>query len=246
MKLRKLANAFEAARILGRKRTILRALKQSMKVSHLACTALLCALAGCLGYLLQSQSDLSESFSGAKSIPQLYDLIVHNSFSIIQNTREDLESMCVRLKLEAEVRLEQARLPIQPRVSGAVPEALLAGIIRDLQSEMHDFEGTDEELDLAEDLLRALKQAEQTDRWVDVYLKALYEHPTHRIVALFADQALLIGKEAGREEEVIAGLTHVSSIPRNFQGKDKVEAVLMEADTRRQVTRSEVAAFANR
>jgi hypothetical protein len=184
--------------------------------------------------------------SAAKSVPQLNELIVHDSFSIIENTREDLESMCVRLQLEAEVRLvEQSRLPVQPIVSGVAPEGHLVGIIRDLESEMHDFEGTDEELDLAEDLLRALKKAGQTDRWVKVYLKALYEHPTHQIVALFAERAIPMGKAAGREEEVIAGLTHVSSIPLNFKGKDKVEAVLIEANTRRQLTRPDVAALAN-
>jgi hypothetical protein len=244
MKVREMSNTSEGPRSVSNKFGIifLKPFKQLMKISHLACTALLCASTGCFGYWLHGQSVGAASLAEAKSVPQLDDLIVHDSFSLIENTKTDLEGLCRRIRLDVEGRLvRQDRLWVQSGASGPVPEAQLDSIIHDLENGMNEFQGTDEELSLAEDLLRTFKMADQTDRWLEVYLKALYEHPTHPIVDLFAEQAIPMGKAAGREEEVIAGLMHVSRIPLNFQGKDKVEAVLLKVRTGHQLARADVA-----
>jgi hypothetical protein len=94
---------------------------------------------------------------------------------------------------------------------------------------MTEFGGTDQEVYVAEDLLCALKRREQFDRWVLVYLKLLYEHPTHPVVSQLASQALAVSKLAGREHEVLAGLRHMHTIPLDFPGKSQVEAILNEA-----------------
>jgi hypothetical protein len=207
--------------------------RNNMSIRRFVCVVLLGVSAGCIGYLLRGVSEGSASARAATALPQVDDLVVHESFSRIENTKEDLRALCTRLQMEMELRLvEFTRLRAQDGVSAAVPKARLEGIIQDLESEVNEFEGTDQELDLAEDLLRVLKTAERSDLWVKLYLKALYEHPTHRIVDLFADQAIPMGRLAGREDEVVAGLKHLVSIPLNFRAKDKVETILAKTSMR--------------
>ena len=73
------------------------------------------------------------------------------------------------------------------------------------------------------------------DRCVEVYLKALYEHPTSSFVTGFAREAIRVGRLAGREGEILAGLRHVSAIPLDFQGKDILNTALIEATTGREL-----------
>jgi len=207
-----------------------------MKIRQIAYVVLLSGLTGCFGYWLHGQSEESGSFAAAKSLPQLEYLIVPESFSRVENTRKTLEGLCARLRLEVQGRLwMQKRAPAQPGASREVSKTSLEGIIRDLEREIKEFAGTDEELYLVEDLFCVLKRAERFDRWVDLYLKALYEHPMHPVVARFAREAVSMGKAAGRQNEVLSGLTHLGAIPCDFEGKAKVSAVLVDANRRNQL-----------
>jgi hypothetical protein len=190
-----------------------------------------------LGYWFHGHAHDSGTILAAKTMPQLDYFIVPESFSRVENTRNNLEGLCVRLRLEAEERLiEQRRLSLKPGTSAQTTEALLDHIIRDLEDGMSEFSGTDQEVYVAEDLLCALKRREQFDRWVMVYLKLLYEHPTHPGVTQLAAQAVTVSKLVGREKEVLAGLNHLAAIPLDFPGKDKAEAVLNRADESRHLT----------
>jgi len=182
------------------------------------------------GYWLRGHAENSGTFLAAKSLPQLDYVVVPESFSRIENTRQTLQGLCSRLRLELESRLcDERRLWLQPGGSKSNLNSQIARIIRDLQDGMQEFEGTDQQLYVAEDLLCVLKREKRFNQWVEIYLQAVYEHPTHPIVARFASEAVNMGKLAGREEEVLAGLTHLSTIPLNFQGKSKVEAALIGA-----------------
>jgi hypothetical protein len=59
-------------------------------------------------------------------------------------------------------------------------------------------------------------------------LTALYEQPTHRVVARFAREALEVAKLCGREQEVLIGLGHVEEIPVDFEGKLQIQAALQD------------------
>ena len=101
---------------------------------------------------------------------------------------------------------------------------------------MQEFEGTEEESSCAQDLFPSLKRAGRFDRCVEVLLKALYEHPTHPFVARFAKDAMAVARCGGREDEVLAGLRHLSAIPLNFEGKNAVEAIVAERERGTELT----------
>jgi hypothetical protein len=189
-------------------------------------------MAGDAGYWLGSQRTAEVSVIDADSVPALDHLIGPESFSKIRNTRNCLEGLCARLLLQVETRqflaghLIAARRPAGWQTSGPPLEEA----IRDLERGMQEFEGTQQESELAERLFVELKRAGRFDRCVELYLKALYEHPTHRFVLRFAKDAIAVGRSAGREEEVFAALRHLSAIPLDFEGKGAVAAILAEAE----------------
>jgi hypothetical protein len=201
-----------------------------MKITQAFCMLLVSVSAGCVGYWLRGQTEGSGTFLAAKAAAPLDYLVVPDSFSRIENARSSLETLCTRLRLEVETRLcEDGRMRLQAGGSTRVQEARLERIVRDLEDGMSEFDGTDQKIYVAEDLLTVLKHEERLNRWVEVYLAALYEHPTHPVVSHLAGQAVRIGKLAGREDEVVTALTHVSGIPWDFEGKDKIEAALAES-----------------
>ena len=151
------------------------------------------------------------------------------SFSRIENAKKILEGLCVRLRVELQGRRVADRLSVARNTTSAQEaKPHLESSIRDLERGMLEFQGTEQELDIAEDLLRVLKQAGRLDRWIEVNLKALYEHPMHPVVASFAKEAIAHGRAVGREEDVVAGLRHLIAIPLDFEGKESVKAALFD------------------
>jgi hypothetical protein len=65
--------------------------------------------------------------------------------------------------------------------------------------------------------------------WLDLYLQALYEHPTHSLISRYAADAVLMGKETNRDQQILAGLRHLVAIPIHFEGKDRILVALTQA-----------------
>jgi hypothetical protein len=211
--------------------------KAIMKTGPLIWAVMLVLTAGGAGYWLRAQRTGEVSVTQAWSIPPLDYLIGPDSFSRIKNARNSLQGLCLRLRLQVQNRLLAEHLFLGRRaVSRQTSEPRLEGAIRDLERGMQEFEGTEQDLYCAQDLLLALKTAGRFDRWIEVYLKALYEHPTHPLVACFAKDAIAFGIAAGRAEDVLAGLRHLSAIPLGFEGKARVQAILTEVKRRPELT----------
>jgi hypothetical protein len=165
----------------------------------------------------------------AAATPQLDYLTGPESFSRIQNIKGTLEALCLQVRIKAQNTLIGASEPVGAPLHNQ--ERSSEPAIRALEQEMQEFQGTEQELELAHDLLIALKVAQRFDRWTDVYLKALYQCPMHPVVLHFAPEAVQIGKAAGRQEEILRGLAHVTAIPLEFEGKDTIAALLMALRT---------------
>jgi hypothetical protein len=125
-------------------------------------------------------------------------------------------------------------------VTGFSPQQHISEAIADLDWGMNEFAGTEQELYLAQELLLALKSANRFDRWFQVYLKILYEHPTHPVVAGFIDSAVQMSQVAGHEEEVLEGLRYLNLIPIEFQGKEKVQTALMREEQKKGLAHNEI------
>lgn len=150
-----------------------------------------------------------------------------SSFSEVQNTKACLDGLCEKFRTEIQARrLADQQMCAPPQGAEADSEPHISQVIADLERGVDEFAGTEQQLEIAQELFLALKKAKKFDRWVSVYLTALYRQPTHFIVARLASEALLTGRLCGREPEVITGLHHVETIPFDFEGKALVQAAL--------------------
>jgi hypothetical protein len=184
------------------------------------------ALLGGWHWLEERRTELLIAPAG--TLPPLDYLVPAESFSHVENTKRNLDALCVRLRLEVQLQILTNDGLIATNRRSSPGAHRWEDPIRDLERGMHEFQGTDRELFVAQDLLFVLKKAERYERWMEVYLKALYEQPTHPVVASFAREALVIGRLIGREQEVLAGLNHLRAIPFDFENKALVEAVLLD------------------
>jgi len=155
----------------------------------------------------------------AQLIPLDY-FLEPKSFSEIETTKAVLDALAAQSISDARIRSSSATS--EPRSQGRATAVLDA--VAELDQRIAEFKGTEQELLLVREQLIRLHQAKLYDRWLDVYLAALYERPTHILVGMESRRALVVAKEAGREMELVAGLQHVRSIPFEFESKRLIEA----------------------
>ncbi len=173
--------------------------------------------------------------SGA--VPPMDYVAEPESFSKVQNTKATLAALCVRWRLDAENQLIAAEVPANASLQA--PQARIDNAIRSLQQGMREFEGTEQEFEMAQDLLVGFKKTGRLEEWTQLYLKVLYENPLHPLVLRLADEAMVIGQRIGREPEILAGLKHLGGIPLEFEGKRRLATIIASAESRHLASGSE-------
>jgi len=179
------------------------------------------------GYLFRAQRVDGSIVLSLKDAVQEEYLAPPESFSRVKNTKNTLEGLSTRLgagimdAILAYDRLPKSSESEKKRAEEVLDRAIQAGNVA-----MQEFEGTDQQLDVAQRLLLALQRAGYFDRWTDIYLKALYEHPTHPMVSRFAPDAVKISKLAGQQKRVLEALKYLSALPAEFAGRAAIEAAL--------------------
>jgi hypothetical protein len=160
-----------------------------------------------------------------KDVVQEEYLIRPDSFSRVENTKNSLDALCtqVRSGLERAI-VDYDRCARSGAASNCQAEVDLA--IREGEFAVHEFEGTEEQLYVVQDLLRLLERAGRLEQWTQVYLKALYQYPTHRVVSDLAAKAVELSAQRGQEKQVIEALDCVARFPVEFAGRAEVQAAL--------------------
>jgi hypothetical protein len=208
------------------------------RIAQLVFAALLALTTGGAGYFIGGQREAV--FLAKDAIPSLDCFTTQNSFSEIENSKAGLEALSARFRMEVQARrLAGISSASSAGVSGSASEPRIGEAIADLEWGMNEFAGTEQELCLAQELLLALKRANRFDRWVQVYLQMLYQHPTHPAVTRFIDSAIQISQLAGHEEEMLEALRYLNLSPIEFQGKENVQAALLRADRKRRLAHNE-------
>ncbi len=197
--------------------------KEFLQAHFLFWTIAIALASGCTGYWLHAHDSEGSRTWPAGSIPGVDYLTPPQSFSRVENTRNTLRALCVRERLEIQktILLAEKRSAVRSRADESLESA-----IRECESAMHEFEGTDQEVYLAQDLLAALKRARRFDRWTEVYLKIVYQHPTHPVVGYLVRDAITVGRLGGYQDKVLAALKHLSAIPIEFENKNRIRAAL--------------------
>lgn len=133
------------------------------------------------------------------------------SFSEVQAIKAEL----IRLRMEY---VESLRSTVgNAGGAEAVPQlGTDPATVHRLECLIQEFSGTEESLAMTHLLLAILRRKEQWDRWMDVYLEAVYRHPTTPMVTYEKDRARQIARHAGREEELDRAFRYLAQIPSHI------------------------------
>jgi len=199
----------------------------SMKTRAAISLIALALVSGSAGYLLRAQRTDGSVVLLARDVVQEEYLVPPDSFSRVENTKNALNASCTRLRLGIqEATVAYDRLVGIGETSNRQAAELLERAIRDAGTAVRELEGTEQQLYVLQDLLRLLERAGRFDLWTQLYLKSLYEHPTHCIVPRFAREAVRISKLAGQQNQVLDALRWLTTRPAETAGRGEVGAAL--------------------
>jgi hypothetical protein len=99
----------------------------------------------------------------------------------------------------------------------------------ELEAKIQELHGTRPEFVITEELLHVLAAGNLPDRWLDLYLQVLYESPTQSLIPKRLGLATAFAAATGRADEVEAGLSHLMSIPTEFETKQKIKLAAARA-----------------
>lgn len=154
------------------------------------------------------------------TVPPLEHFLSWDSFSEAEQTRAELEALCLHFIADARVRYIKSRTELP---AGSSPEAVakergLDEAIQRLQRGIREFRGTDQVFLLEAELFRMLRRSGRDAEFVDHFLNLAYVRPTHEIVDSNAALAVEAAQRLGREAEVQAALAHRKAIPSPYRG----------------------------
>jgi hypothetical protein len=169
------------------------------------------------GVYLQAVRDRPQSAGvGGPEIGLDYFMPVQ-SFSEVENARGVLHALAARTLQELRHRRIEIGRPDQAtRADDPSRETEVERLIADFHRAIRDFEGTGHEGLFVQDLLWFLKNEWRHEEWVELFLQALYRHPTSEMIRRMAPEALRIGRIAGREDEVMEATDLLRGIPMQF------------------------------
>ncbi len=203
-----------------------------MNPSKLICGILLPVLAGLSGYLLGAGRNQTGRAALLNRTVAAELFHAADSFSEIKLTRARLTALADQYALLAQewIVRDFAASRSSPRWDGGDENSNVSAAVRLLEEVVEELRDTGEDLRLLPLLLHALKREGLLDRWLEWYLGTLYAHPTHPVVNSLVEQAVAIGRAAGREAEVAAAFRHLQNIPARFGGPAPIPSRLAGLD----------------
>jgi hypothetical protein len=193
----------------------------------LSVIALSLAAGGAGGFLLRAQKTDGSMVLSLKAAVQEEYLASQDSFSRVRNTRNTLDALSARYGIEImEALWTYEQLPKGSESERKEAGQVLQRIIQSAEAAVQEFEGTAQQLQVTQSLLLALQRAGRYDRWMEVYLKALHEYPTHPFAARLATDALKYSQLAGQQEEVLQALSYIRAFDSAFAETAEIQAAL--------------------
>lgn len=189
---------------------------------------LLAFASGGFGYYLHAFRENTTSALSVRRIAALDYYVSWDSFSEVDEAKALLQASATQIIQELR---EQPGVGVFEVNAGSISQnqgndLQLTQALRNLEQRIEEFNGTQQELLLVQELLWILWRESRYGQFMDVYLRAIYMHPTHDLVGHFADKALHISQRLGREQEMMKAFRHVTMIPLDFRAKRRVWSIL--------------------
>ena len=202
---------------------------RDMKIRQIIHLALFSLMAGCGGYYVRMLCAEPTRYVSTKDWASLDYFFSAQSFSEIETARALLDALAARYLVGVDTQRALGIQAVRTGTGGPPQQLNLAETIRLLEEGIESFKGTEQEFHLTERLLLALEKEGSSNRWLDVYLDALYRHPTAGLVGEYARAAVSTGQATGRLEQVRKAFRHVCETPFDFAGKRDVQAANRDA-----------------
>lgn len=205
-----------------------------MKLKRFALLLLVSAFTGWVGYYVGIMRETGATRLANGATVGLDHLASAKSFSEVEQARAALDALAVQYAENAQALMAREIMSHNPSfgIRLGSSERPMVAAIQMLDEAILEFKGTGEELRLLPLLLFALKQERLYDRWLNVYLDALYRQPTSELLSSWAEDAVVVSRAAGRESELTAGLRYVNDIPRNFTVNSRTEDSVVRVHAR--------------
>jgi hypothetical protein len=188
------------------------------------------AAGGLFGYLFRARNTDASLVLSIKDVITDEYIAPPDTFSRVKNTKYAFDSLSTRVAIGiTDAIAAYDRLPRTSESEIKTAGQVLARALHAGEAAMLDFEGTEQQAIIAQAFLHALRKAGEFNRWVEVYTKALYTHPTHRALCGLASEAIKISKAAGQQQRVLDALTYVLASPAEFAGRTAIQAALASA-----------------
>jgi hypothetical protein len=164
------------------------------------------AAGAALGYFIGVTRHEPDASLGVNQKVPLEAYFSEQSFSEIENTKARLKALGLEFISDVRSRHDQAGAGTTSGPFRRNPAYALdpAGAIEELEWGLEQFRGTEQEMYLTQELLCVLKKQKLEDRWLDVYLTALYSHPADPLIARFTKDAKLMSQARQRQPELTA------------------------------------------
>lgn len=115
---------------------------------------------GIAGYLLRASRTDGSLVLQAQDVVREEYFASPDSFSRVENTKNALDGLCAQLGVEIqEATVAYDKLARNGQTSSSQAAVVLEGAIRDSQTVMQEFEGTEQQLDILQDHLRLLEKS---------------------------------------------------------------------------------------
>ncbi len=189
---------------------------------------LMCLVAGTMGYYWRALHENSISKLSRRGVASLDYLVVAESFSEVENSKAVLQAAAEQIIMDIRTRPGVGTVP-GDSPSRYKPEVLAESFAQartDLENAIAEFRGSEQEMDLVQEMLWLVQRQGDYAHWTDVYLSALYAHPTHPMIGVFAERARRYSQLCGREKSMADAFQYLRNIPMDYDGKQKILATL--------------------
>jgi hypothetical protein len=190
--------------------------------------------AAAIGYLAHCWTDRNHPAAAIE------DLSSAPSFSEITNAKSAMRRLSFEFMSDF---LDAHVLPVPGSLAAVARPGFNSDRVenarRYLEEGLAEFHGTEQESVVVRALLGLFSSSQDYERWLDLYLKVLYEHPTNGIAGLYAAQAVVAAKMTARQPQLLEGFDQLRRIPFEFAGRQQINGarivlaagVLLSQDT---------------
>lgn len=152
------------------------------------------------------------------------DVALANSFSEVEMLKTALARSCATFLLD--LHRSSLTSPSGTQAVPTDPNEQVDTTLRKLKQALHEFRGTEQEVQITQALLAFHSKEQNNSEWLGTYVRALYTNPTHPFVGEYAAEAVRRAQTDSHPTHVTRALNHILQIPLPLASMEQVRKAL--------------------